>query len=48
MEKASSVALEEYSSNKKFIIAPMEYTPNGKGTVLWEITFRSGDGHGKR
>ena len=37
----------------KIIMAPMEHTPmvysfNEKGIVLWEILFRSGNGHGKR
>ena len=53
MEKASFLAPVEYSPNGKGIMAPVEYTPfvyssSGKGTVLWKIHFRSGNGHGKR
>ena len=42
-----------YGPNGKDIMAPSEcnfmvYTPNGKGTVLLKIVFRSGNRHGKR
>ena len=28
--------------------SPMVYSPNGKGMVLWKITFGSANRHGKR
>ena len=42
----------EYSPNGKRIMAPMEYTlmvysSNGKGMVLYNILFWSGNGHSK-
>ena len=42
-----------YGPNGKDIMTPSEcsfmvYTPNGKGTVLLKIVFRSGNRHGKR
>ena len=53
MEKAWFMVPMDYSPNGKYIIVPMGYipkfnNPNGKGTILWWILFRSRNGHVKR